>query len=69
MQPALPGVLQARFHQRALDMAVEYAKERVQFGKPIGSFQAIKHKCVDMMVQVETARSLTYYPPYVPAEH
>ena len=47
--------------QRALDMAVEYAKERVQFGKPIGSFQAIKHKCVDMMVQVENARSLTYY--------
>lgn len=47
--------------QRALDMAVEYAKERVQFGKPIGSFQAVKHKCVDMMVQVENARSLTYY--------
>ena len=42
-------------------MAVEYAKERVQFGKPIGSFQAVKHKCVDMMVQVENARSLTYY--------
>ena len=47
--------------QQALDMAVEYAKERVQFGKPIGSFQAVKHKCVDMMVQVENARSLTYY--------
>lgn len=47
--------------QRALDMAVAYAKERVQFGKPIGSFQAVKHKCVDMMVQVENARSLTYY--------
>jgi alkylation response protein AidB-like acyl-CoA dehydrogenase len=47
--------------QQGLDMAVEYAKERVQFGKPIGSFQAIKHKCVDMMVQVENARSLTYY--------
>ena len=47
--------------QRALDMAVSYAKERVQFGKPIGSFQAVKHKCVDMMVQVENARSLTYY--------
>jgi alkylation response protein AidB-like acyl-CoA dehydrogenase len=47
--------------QKALDMAVTYAKERVQFGKPIGSFQAVKHKCVDMMVQVENARSLTYY--------
>ena len=47
--------------QQGLDMAVEYAKERVQFGKPIGSFQAVKHKCVDMMVQVENARSLTYY--------
>ena len=47
--------------QKALDTAVEYAKTRVQFGKPIGSFQAIKHKCVDMMVAVENARSLTYY--------
>ena len=47
--------------QKALDIAVEYAKTRVQFGKPIGSFQAVKHKCVDMMVAVENARSLTYY--------
>jgi alkylation response protein AidB-like acyl-CoA dehydrogenase len=47
--------------QKALDIAVEYAKTRVQFGKPIGSFQAVKHKCVDMMVSVENARSLTYY--------
>ncbi len=47
--------------QRALDMAVAYAKERIQFGKPIGGFQAIKHKCVDMMVEVENARSLAYY--------
>ena len=47
--------------QRALELAVEYARERTQFGKPIGSFQAVKHKCVDMMVAVENARSLAYY--------
>jgi alkylation response protein AidB-like acyl-CoA dehydrogenase len=46
---------------RCLDMSVEYAKERVQFGRPIGSFQAIKHKCADMMVEVESARSASYY--------
>ncbi|MGH8012888.1 MAG: acyl-CoA dehydrogenase family protein [Candidatus Binataceae bacterium] len=47
--------------QKALDIAVDYAKTRVQFGKPIGAFQAVKHKCVDMMVAVENSRSLTYY--------
>jgi alkylation response protein AidB-like acyl-CoA dehydrogenase len=47
--------------QRCLDMAVEYAKIRVQFGRPIGSFQAIKHKCADMLVDVESARSAAYY--------
>ncbi len=47
--------------QRCLDMAVAYAKERVQFGRPIGSFQSIKHKCADMMLAVETARSAVYY--------
>jgi alkylation response protein AidB-like acyl-CoA dehydrogenase len=47
--------------QRCLDLAVAYAKERVQFGRPIGSFQAIKHKCADMMVDLESARSAAYY--------
>jgi alkylation response protein AidB-like acyl-CoA dehydrogenase len=47
--------------QRVLDMSVAYAKERVQFGRPIGSFQAIKHKCSEMMLQVESAKSAAYY--------
>ncbi|HEY2386144.1 MAG TPA: acyl-CoA dehydrogenase family protein [Candidatus Binatia bacterium] len=54
--------------QRALEMSVAYALERTQFGRPIGSFQAIKHKCVDMMVQVETARSLAYYAAWAVSE-
>ena len=51
--------------QRVLDMAVGYAKTRVQFGKPIGSFQAIKHKCADMFLEVESARSAAYYGCFV----
>jgi alkylation response protein AidB-like acyl-CoA dehydrogenase len=47
--------------QQVLDMAVEYAKVRVQFGRPIGSFQAIKHKCADMLLEVESAKSAAYY--------
>jgi len=47
--------------QRCLEMAVAYAKERDQFSRPIGSFQAIKHKCADMFLGVETARSALYY--------
>jgi alkylation response protein AidB-like acyl-CoA dehydrogenase len=47
--------------QRALDMSVEYAKTRRQFGRPIGAFQAIKHKCADMLVAVESARSTVMY--------
>ena len=47
--------------QRCLDMAVRYASERAQFGRAIGSFQAIKHKCADMMLLVESARSAAYY--------
>ena len=47
--------------QRAMEMSVEYAKTRQQFGRPIGSYQAVSHKCADMLVQVESAKSLTYY--------
>jgi len=47
--------------QQCLDMSVEYAKARIQFGRPIGSFQAIKHKCADMLVAIESARSAAYY--------
>ncbi|MFD0855312.1 acyl-CoA dehydrogenase family protein, partial [Actinomadura adrarensis] len=43
--------------RRALEMTVDYIKVRHQFGRPIGSFQAIKHRCADMFVLVESARS------------
>jgi alkylation response protein AidB-like acyl-CoA dehydrogenase len=47
--------------ERALEMSVEYAKIREQFGRPIGSFQAIKHRCADMAVRAEVARSTVTY--------
>jgi alkylation response protein AidB-like acyl-CoA dehydrogenase len=47
--------------QRALEMAVAYAKEREQFGRPIGAYQAVSHRCAEMLYDVEEARSLTYY--------
>ncbi len=46
---------------RVLEMAAQYAKDRVQFGQPIGSFQAVKHRCADMVVDVEGMRSSTWY--------
>jgi alkylation response protein AidB-like acyl-CoA dehydrogenase len=54
--------------QKVLDMAVEYAKVRVQFGRPIGSFQAIKHKCADMLLEVESAKSAAYYAMWCASE-
>jgi alkylation response protein AidB-like acyl-CoA dehydrogenase len=54
--------------QFVLDMAVQYAKDRVQFGRPIGSFQAIKHKCADMLLEVESAKSASYYASWCAAE-
>ncbi len=54
--------------QECLEMAVQYAKDRVQFGRPIGSFQAIKHKCADMLLEVESAKSAAYYAGWCAAE-
>ncbi|MCZ7529193.1 MAG: acyl-CoA/acyl-ACP dehydrogenase [Acidimicrobiia bacterium] len=54
--------------QFVLDMAVQYAKDRVQFGRPIGSFQAIKHKCADMLLEVESGKSAAYYASWAAAE-
>ena len=47
--------------RRCLDMSVAYAKVREQFGQPIGSFQAIRHKCAEMLLEVENSHSATYY--------
>ena len=54
------AALQVGAAQRGLDMTVAYTKERVQFGRPIGSFQALKHRMADMLVRVEMARSALY---------
>ncbi|MET0190490.1 MAG: acyl-CoA dehydrogenase family protein [Pseudonocardia sediminis] len=62
---AVAGVLlaaeQVGIAQHLLDITVAYAKERLQFGRPIGSFQAVKHRCADMLVAVEHARSTAYH--------
>ncbi len=47
--------------ERCLGITVEYLKERVQFGRPIGSFQALKHRCADLAAELEAARSTAYY--------
>jgi alkylation response protein AidB-like acyl-CoA dehydrogenase len=54
--------------QFVLESSVQYAKDRVQFGRPIGSFQAIKHKCADMLLEVESAKSAAYYSAWAAAE-
>ena len=51
--------------ERALDLAVEYTKERQQFGKAVGSFQGVKHRAAQMLVNVETARSAVYAAAFI----
>jgi len=53
--------------ERCLEMAVAYAKERIQFARPIGSFQAVKHKCAEVLLELELAKSLVYYAGWVAA--
>jgi alkylation response protein AidB-like acyl-CoA dehydrogenase len=55
--------------QRALDMVIDYVREREQFDVPIGSFQAVKHKVVDMYIATERARAVAYFSALTIAEH
>ncbi len=55
--------------QRALDMTVAYLKVRHQFGRPIGSFQALKHRCADLLLEVESLRSAVQYAAAAVAEN
>lgn len=55
--------------QWALDTTVQYVKDRQQFGRPIGVFQAVQHRCADMLVQTESSRSAVYYAAYALANH
>ncbi len=55
--------------QRCLDMSVDYSKVRYQFGRPIGSFQAVKHRCADMLLQAESARSAAQYAAFAAADN
>lgn len=65
---ALLAVEQVGASQHLLDLAVEYAKTRMQFGRHIGSFQAVKHRLADMLVDLEHARSTAYHAVWALAE-
>ncbi|HET6911587.1 MAG TPA: acyl-CoA dehydrogenase family protein [Mycobacteriales bacterium] len=54
--------------QRVMEMAADYARSRTQFGRPIGMFQGVKHKCADMLLAVESARAAAYYAAWVAAQ-
>jgi alkylation response protein AidB-like acyl-CoA dehydrogenase len=54
--------------QRSMEMAVEYAKDRQQFGRPIGAYQAVAHRCAQMLLETEGARSATLYAAWT-ADH
>ena len=54
--------------ERCLEMAVEYAKDRLQFNRPIGSFQGIKHKCAEMAVGLDAARAAAYFAAFMASE-
>src|SRR4029077_7107280 len=64
---AMLAAEQAGGAQRCLEMSTEYAKSRLQFGRPIGTFQAIKHKCADLLVETEFARSAAYHAAFCAA--
>lgn len=61
------AALQTGAAARGLDMTVAHSRERVQFGRPIGSFQALKHRMADMLVEVETSRSVSWAASYAVA--
>ena len=67
VQPALDRICAALaaenvgVAQRAMEMAVDYARERKQFDRPIGSYQAVSHRCAQMLLEVEGSRSAAYY--------
>ncbi len=55
--------------EQCLHTAVDYAKVRVQFGRPIGSFQAVKHKCAEVLLEVESAKAAVYWASWVAAQN
>lgn len=66
---ALISALQVGAMQRGLEMTVAYSQERVQFGRPIGSFQALKHRLAEMLVLVEASRSASWGAAGAAADH